>query len=245
MISIRYKHAKILAQSIYMCRPVEEIAQILNDGVHPTFRFSSSEEEHFRLAHEAECNAILNPRDRFGRLLPKKTQFVPVGTISAEENTEYATCSSSFVGLALHAAAVNDAVGICELLLEADADIYLRDRNQCTALHVAAMYGSVGVMSMLLEADARRTDLPREKSLPFLRDEKDRVALFTAGFHQRMPAVDLLYDVSPYTPRTKKECDHMLNILRYEDRKSVFMSQLLGAEEEEGGVCSSDSESEA
>ena len=44
----RYKHAKALNQMIYLCRPVQEIADLINDGVHPTLKFTAEEEIEFR-----------------------------------------------------------------------------------------------------------------------------------------------------------------------------------------------------
>ena len=57
------------------------------------------------------------------------------------------------MGLALHACAVVDRVDICEVLLQAGADIYALDPFGRTALHVAAAHGSTAVLDALLVAD--------------------------------------------------------------------------------------------
>ena len=136
--------------------------------------------------------------------------------------------------------AVVDEAEICELLLEAEADIYMTDMYGRTALHIAAMYGSTSVISMLLEVDALKSDVSQENSLPFLRDLDQRPALFLAGFHRRMQAVDILYDVSPYTPRTNRHCHEILDVLRHDERKKIFLK-----DEEKSGVQGDDSSSTA
>ena len=43
--------------------------------------------------------------------------------------------------------------------------------------------------------------------------------MFLGGFHQRFGVVDNLYDVCPMTPRTEAQCEDILNVLRYEQRR--------------------------
>ncbi|CAD7947185.1 unnamed protein product [Amoebophrya sp. A120] len=133
---------------------------------------------------------------------------------------------SNFVGLALHAAALVDNVELCELFLKRGADLYAVDSFGRTALHIAAAHGSDAVLDLLLVTDSERATSNTKETLPDMRDAHGRTALFLAGFHQRKVCVDLLYDVSPYTPRTMKQCESLLNVLRYDERKEKTFSYL-------------------
>ncbi len=157
---------------------------------------------------------------------------------------------SNFVGLALHAVAVVDQPEICELLLEAEADIYKTDVFQRTCLHIAALHGAVNTMRMFLEQDAENigggnSPATLRKSLCYKRDVFDRTALFLGGFHGRMVSVDMLHDLSPYTPRTHKHCDPLLNILRYEERKKVFDHGLVAPARRSQSDSDSDSDTDS
>ncbi|CAD7922163.1 unnamed protein product [Amoebophrya sp. A25] len=190
----------------------------------------------------------MSPHARHGSTdptLPAEVAQHPPNMIKGQQDSDSEFCRSNFVGLSLHAAAVVDQLEICELLLARGADLYAVDKFGRTALHVAAAYGACAVLDALLVADAKnaledhqiankqkkssynKQGAPASRpELAAARDEFGRTALFLAGFHQRNACVDLLHDVSPYTPRTEKQCDSLLNILRYDERKEQTFAYL-------------------
>mmetsp|Transcript_9820 Transcript_9820/g.24238 ORF Transcript_9820/g.24238 Transcript_9820/m.24238 type:complete len:594 (-) Transcript_9820:573-2354(-) len=140
---------------------------------------------------------------------------------------------------ALHVAAAYGSPAVLDALLVEDAErqslgvLGARSRNRNSNSRAGNGNGKNSThcievpedhMGARLGGHSDTTTTPA--SLADYRDDYGRTALFLAGFHQRKVCVDLLYDVSPYTPRTEKQCDALLNVLRYDARKEKTFAYL-------------------